>query len=72
MVTPTGLPYIGKIHDNLGVAIGGNGHSAKCSYEIGHIATEMMTAPKWNYKLPPNAFQIIFEDINSNILKSKM
>ena len=70
MVTPTTRPYIGKIHDNLGVAIGGNGHSAKCSYEIGHIATEMMTTSGWNYKLPQKAFEIVFEDTTD--LKSKM
>ena len=59
MVTPTGRPYIEKINDALGVAIGGNGYAAKCSDEIGHIATEMMTSSAWNYELPQSAFKLI-------------
>ena len=59
MVTPTGKPYIEKINDALGVAIGGNGHAAKCSDEIGHIAAEMMTSSIWNYELPQSAFKLV-------------
>ena len=73
MVTPTGRPYIQKIHDQLGVAIGGNGHCSKCCDEIGHIATEMMTTSSWTYQLPQKAFEVMFEhDGETPSIKSKI
>lgn len=73
MVTPTSRPYIEKINDCLGVAIGGNGHSAKCGDEIGHIAAEMMTSSSWTYKLPQIAFKMVVESENEKTeLKSKI
>lgn len=69
MVTPTGRPYIQKIHDQLGVAIGGNGHASKCCDEIGKIAADMMTSSTWNYQLPQKAFEVIFENENEAFLK---
>ena len=59
MVTPTSRPYIEKISDHLGVAIGGNGYAAKCSHEIGLIAAQMMLSTEWNYEIPQNAFKLI-------------
>ena len=59
MVTPTSRPYIEKINDQLGVAIGGNGHAAKCSDEIGLIAAQMMLSREWNYEIPQNAFKLM-------------
>ena len=35
--TPSDRPYIDHIHSQLGVALGGNGVSAKSSDEIGRI-----------------------------------
>ena len=73
MVTPTGRPYIQKIHDQLGVAIGGNGHAAKCCDEIGRIAVDMMMSETWNYKLPQKTFEVIFENENESFsMKSKL
>lgn len=42
MVTGTNTPYIDMVHEDLGVAIGGNGHAAKSADEIGRIAACMM------------------------------
>lgn len=75
MVTPTGRPYIEKIHDSLGVAIGGNGVAARCCDEIGHIAASMMSSSSWDYKLPQNSFKVVFEngtDTENAVVKSKI
>ena len=42
MVTATGKPYIDKVNDNFGVAIGGNGHAAMSCDAIGRLAARMM------------------------------
>ena len=67
VVTPTGYPYIDKIHVNLGVAIGGNGTSAKVCDEIGFVAAEMMTSSSWNYGISKEYFQVVLEDEKAKI-----
>ena len=62
MVTPTGYPYIDQIHDNLGVAIGGNGTSERVCDEIGFIAANMMMSSSWNYEIPKEKFRKVFEE----------
>ena len=55
--TPTKLPYIDKVHDQLGVAICGNGHAAKSSDEIGRLAVDMMTR-RWSSDIPRDVFKL--------------
>jgi sarcosine oxidase len=56
-VAPSGLPIIEKIHDNIGVLTGGNGHAAKCGDEVGRLGSEMMLGnARWSDGYPLNAF----------------
>ncbi|XP_060558103.1 N-methyl-L-tryptophan oxidase-like isoform X1 [Ruditapes philippinarum] len=55
--TPTERPYIDMLHDQLGVAIGGNGYAAKSSDEIGRLAADMING-QWNSKLPRELFKL--------------
>lgn len=57
MKTPTNHPYIDKVHDQLGVAIGGNGRAAKSCDEIGRIAVSMMLKG-WDSDLPQHMFRV--------------
>ncbi|XP_060583335.1 uncharacterized protein LOC132739605 [Ruditapes philippinarum] len=55
--TPTTHPYIDMIHDQLGVAIGGNGFAAKSSDEIGRLGVSMMTS-QWDSTIPRHVFKV--------------
>lgn len=56
-VAPSGLPIIDKIHENVGVLTGGNGHAAKCGDELGRLGAEMMLEnARWDDGYPVNAF----------------
>lgn len=45
--TPSGLPYIDSIGDDLYVAVGGNGHAAKSADAIGALAAGLAATGEW-------------------------
>lgn len=57
-VAPSNRPYIDKIHDQMGIAIGGNGYAAKSSDEIGRLAVELLMNGKWDIELPRSLFHV--------------
>ncbi|XP_061173902.1 N-methyl-L-tryptophan oxidase-like [Saccostrea echinata] len=57
-VAPSNRPYIDLIHNQLGVAIAGNGYAAKSSDEIGRLAVELLMNGKWDTDLPQNLFYV--------------
>ena len=59
--TPSGRPYIDQIHEQLGVALGGNGCAAKSSDEIGRIAAEMIMRNLWVSSLGKELFRAKFK-----------
>ncbi|MEU9344463.1 FAD-binding oxidoreductase [Streptomyces sp. NPDC048278] len=56
--TPTRHPYIGPLrdHDGLFVAVGGNGHGARGSDEIGRLAANLVLGGEWDFPLPREVF----------------
>ncbi|WP_043735808.1 FAD-dependent oxidoreductase [Nocardia asiatica] len=55
--TPTRYPYIGHIeHDSFTVAVGGNGHGARGSDEIGRLAANMVLGKPWDSPLDHDTF----------------
>jgi sarcosine oxidase len=47
--TPSGLPYVDQLGDDLYVAVGGNGHAAKSADAIGALAAGLVTgAGAWS------------------------
>ncbi|WAR01007.1 hypothetical protein MAR_025379, partial [Mya arenaria] len=58
--TPTGRPYIDMVHDQLGVAFGGNGMAAKWSDEIGRLARSRccLATGDWDSHLPRDLFRL--------------
>ncbi|MFJ8489013.1 NAD(P)/FAD-dependent oxidoreductase [Streptomyces sp. NPDC094038] len=61
--TPTRHPYIGPLcppgpgeADGLFVAVGGNGHGARGSDEIGRLAATLVLGAEWDFPLPREVF----------------
>ncbi|MFG2963291.1 NAD(P)/FAD-dependent oxidoreductase [Streptomyces sp. NPDC048288] len=56
--TPTRHPYIGPLgeDDGLFVAVGGNGHGARGSDEIGRLAATLVLGGQWDFPLPREVF----------------
>ncbi|MEU1232290.1 FAD-binding oxidoreductase [Streptomyces sp. NPDC005828] len=56
--TPTRSPYIGALDgdDGLSVVVGGNGHGARGSDEIGRLAATLVLGETWDFPLPPDVF----------------
>lgn len=56
--TPTRYPYLGALDedDSLTVAVGGNGHGARGSDEIGRLASTVVLGQKWDFPLPQEVF----------------
>lgn len=56
--TPSRYPYIGHIveDESLTVAIGGNGHGARGSDEIGRLASTVVLGHAWNCPIPQEVF----------------
>ncbi|CAM3828816.1 hypothetical protein [Nocardiopsis rhodophaea] len=56
--TPSKYPYIGHIDadESFSVVIGGNGHGARGSDEIGRLASTVMLDQAWNSPLPREVF----------------
>ncbi|MCX6045470.1 MAG: FAD-dependent oxidoreductase [Chloroflexi bacterium] len=54
-------PYIDRLDDQLFVAAGGCGSSAKSSNELGHIAALLVEKGAWNYDIPAKVFEARFK-----------
>ncbi|MFJ3775501.1 NAD(P)/FAD-dependent oxidoreductase [Streptomyces sp. NPDC090075] len=56
--TPTRHPYVGLLgeDDGLFVAVGGNGHGARGSDEIGRLAATLVLGGEWDFPLPREVF----------------
>ncbi|MEV7566576.1 NAD(P)/FAD-dependent oxidoreductase [Streptomyces tanashiensis] len=56
--TPTRSPYIGALDgsEGLSVVVGGNGHGARGSDEIGRLAATVVLDETWDFPLPPDVF----------------
>lgn len=56
--TPSRYPYIGHLdgEDSLAVAVGGNGHGARGSDEIGRLASRVLLGQTWDFPAPPTVF----------------
>ncbi|MEU4995990.1 FAD-binding oxidoreductase [Streptomyces sp. NPDC021622] len=56
--TPTRYPYIGHLDgdETLTVAVGGNGHGARGSDEIGRLASTVVLGQPWDLSLPRETF----------------
>jgi sarcosine oxidase len=58
--TGSGAPYIDRIDDRLGVAVGGNAWGIMTSDEIGRLAAAMMRGEGWSGELGPEIFSARF------------
>lgn len=56
--TPSRYPYIGHLDadDTLTVAVGGNGHGARGSDEIGGLASTVVLGEPWDCPIPQDVF----------------
>lgn len=56
--TPSHHPYIGQIDEDhtLNVVVGGNGHGARGSDEIGRLAANVVLGKEWDFPVPQNHF----------------
>jgi len=57
--TPTRYPYIGHLDedDTFTVAVGGNGHGARGSDEIGRMAASLVLGQPWEWEIGQEVFQ---------------
>ncbi|MEU6411117.1 FAD-dependent oxidoreductase [Microbispora sp. NPDC046933] len=60
--TPSRYPYIGRVEDGLTVAVGGNGHGARGSDEIGRLASTVVLGEAWDCPVPQEVFAPITAD----------
>jgi sarcosine oxidase len=60
--TTTGDPYIGWVDDDIAVAIGGNGSSAKSRDELGRLGASLFSESGWDSGLDPAQFTPILTD----------
>jgi sarcosine oxidase len=58
--TPTGNPYIERIDDRVGIAVGGNAWGVMTSDEIGRMAAETMRDVPWSGPLSADLFKARF------------
>ncbi|MGW4788568.1 NAD(P)/FAD-dependent oxidoreductase [Streptomyces sp. NPDC004230] len=56
--TPSRYPYIGHLDEDesLTVAVGGNGHGARGSDEIGRLASRVVLGERWDSSVPQRVF----------------
>ncbi|XP_077868852.1 uncharacterized protein LOC144359609 [Saccoglossus kowalevskii] len=67
-LTPTLNIYCDMVTPTLGLAVGGCGHGAKASDEIGKMAARMVIAGKWDHDLPADRFRVRFKnEFNSKL-----
>ena len=58
--TPSGNPYIDRIDERVGVAVGGNAWGVMTSDEIGRMAADMMRDAPWSGPLDAELFRARF------------
>lgn len=58
--TPSGAPYIDRIDERIGVAVGGNAWGVMTSDEIGRLAADMMRGAPWTGPLAADLFRVRF------------
>ncbi len=65
--TPSRYPYIGHVDEDpsLTVVIGGNGHGARGSDEIGRLASRVVLGHTWDSPIPPETFTPLMTDTRS-------
>ncbi|CAH1793247.1 unnamed protein product, partial [Owenia fusiformis] len=66
--TETGLPYIDKVSDHIGIAVGGNGHAGRSCDEIGRIAVNLVMKNIWVSDLVQKRFKLIQKDSEKSML----
>ncbi|MGW0394388.1 NAD(P)/FAD-dependent oxidoreductase [Streptomyces sp. NPDC003042] len=56
--TPSRYPYIGHLDEDesVTVVVGGNGHGARGSDEIGRLASSMVLGQPWDFPVPQEVF----------------
>jgi sarcosine oxidase len=58
--TPSRYPYIGHLDESdetFAVAVGGNGHGARGSDEIGRMAASVVLGQPWEWEIPQEVFR---------------
>lgn len=70
--TSTKYPYIGQINDDssLNVVVGGNGHGARGSDEIGRLAANIVLENKWDFPIEKSKFKPILCTANQPCSKN--
>ncbi|WP_069162860.1 FAD-dependent oxidoreductase [Nocardia altamirensis] len=63
--TLTRYPYIGYLDDSLAVAVGGNGHGARGSDEIGRLAAMLLLGKPWDSAIAANTFTPVLDPDDS-------
>ena len=71
--TPSHYPYIGKINDDssCSVVVGGNGHGARGSDEIGRLAANLVLGNEWDFPISQSMFTPILATDRDNIVQQK-
>jgi len=66
--TPTHYPYIGQINDDssLQIVVGGNGHGARGSDEIGRLAANAVLGNAWDFPIEQACFKPILATNNQS------
>lgn len=70
--TPTKYPYIGQINDDssLNVVVGGNGHGARGSDEIGRLAANVVMGNEWDFPIEQSKFKPILRSTGNSCSKN--
>ncbi len=71
--TPTHYPYIGQVNEDnsLHIVVGGNGHGARGSDEIGRLASHLVMGKQWDFPIEQDYFKPILRR-NDQINKTKL
>jgi sarcosine oxidase len=71
--TPSRYPYLGPLDDDdtFTVAVGGNGHGARGSDEIGRLAASVALGQPWQCPIPPEVFAPITGAVGAYATESR-
>ena len=58
--TPSGLPYVDRVDERIGIAVGGNACGVMTSDELGRLAAAMMRDAPWTGPLGAELFSARF------------
>jgi glycine/D-amino acid oxidase-like deaminating enzyme len=58
--TPSGLPYVDRVDERVGIVVGGNACGVMTSDELGRLAAAMMRGAPWTGPLGPELFTARF------------